>query len=210
INIMYDEKQTNVKYGSVSAAHPLAVETGLNIMEQGGNAIDASIAISFMLGVVEPYGSGIGGGGVKLIYSEKKQQPYFYDYRECAAWTGKGTSLNIGIPGMVKGMEQIHQDFGTLEWETLIEPAIRIAYDGFAAHKILVEQLKKAKHLDRQQLQHFYPNNKALKIGEIIKQQELAKTLENIAVHGSDIFYKGYIAEEISTAIKDLHIDDFK
>ncbi|MDQ0256434.1 gamma-glutamyltranspeptidase/glutathione hydrolase [Evansella vedderi] len=205
-----NENRKMVGKYSVSAAHPLAVDVGMEIMRKGGNAVDAAIAISFVLGVVEPYGSGIGGGGVMMIYENNGEKPIFYDYRECAPWVAKTSKSKIGIPGLVKGMETIHKDLGTLNWKSLIQPAIHIAKKGFHAHKVLIEQLKIATHIDREELTQFYPHQAPLSQGERIEQPLLAETLSRIAENGSDVFYNGSIGEAICKKVPDLHISDLK
>ncbi|MFC0562199.1 gamma-glutamyltransferase family protein [Halalkalibacter alkalisediminis] len=194
----------------VSAAHPLAVDVGLDIVKKGGNAVDASIAISFALSVLEPYGSGIGGGGVMMIHSNNDQKPSFYDYRECAPWKGSVSNLKIGVPGFIKGMERIHDDLGTLKWNHLIEPAIHLAEGGYPAHSVLIQQLAISEHLNRSGLSQFYDDGvpKALKTS--IKQPQLAATLTEIAKHGSDVFYTGEIGKSICETVPDLHLSDLQ
>ncbi|MFC0469102.1 gamma-glutamyltransferase family protein [Halalkalibacter kiskunsagensis] len=198
------------KRAGVSAAHPQAVDVGLDIMKKGGNAVDASIAISFALSVLEPYGSGIGGGGVMMIHSTEEKKPSFYDYRECAPWEGTISNLKIGVPGFIKGMERIHTDLGTLKWNNLIEPAIHLAEDGYPAHSVLIKQLDISGHLNRSGLSQFYDDGvpKALKTS--IKQPQLAATLTEIAKHGSDVFYSGEIGKAICETIPDLHLNDLQ
>jgi gamma-glutamyltranspeptidase/glutathione hydrolase len=194
----------------VSAAHPQAVDVGLAIMKKGGNAVDSSIAISFALSVLEPYGSGIGGGGVMMIHSNDDQKPSFYDYRECAPWEGSVSNLKIGVPGFIKGMERIHNDLGTLKWHELIEPAIYLAEDGYPAHSVLRKQLDISEHLNRSGLSQFYDDGvpKALKTS--IKQPQLADTLTEIAKHGSGVFYTGEIGKSICETVPDLHLSDLQ
>src|SRR5690625_1081945 len=127
---------------AVSAAHPLAVEAGMDILQRGGNAVDAAVTISFVLGVVEPYASGIGGGGNMLIYPDGEAQPVVYDYRETAPKYIHPT-YKIGVPGFVKGMEQIQQMYGLLPWREVLEPAIYIATNGFSVNSILAANLQK-------------------------------------------------------------------
>ena len=116
-------------YG-VSASNPLVVEEGMKIIRNGGNAVDAAIAISYMLGVVEPYASGVGGGGGMLI-SFKDGQKKFIDYRETAPSFTNGQSSSSAVPGFVAGMDLIHQKYGSLSIEELLNPAIQYAEKGF-------------------------------------------------------------------------------
>ncbi|TKJ05651.1 capsular biosynthesis protein, partial [Bacillus cereus] len=126
------QKKQSIKkdfaYG-VSASHPLAVDEGMKILQQGGNAIDAAIVISYMLGVVEPYASGLGGGGGMLILNEHGESN-FIDYREVAPSQINNTG-NTGIPGFVAGMEFAHKKYGSIEMSELLKPSIFYAENGF-------------------------------------------------------------------------------
>ncbi|WP_054705433.1 gamma-glutamyltransferase [Bacillus sp. JCM 19041] len=95
------------EYG-VSASHPLATQVGLDVLEKGGNAVDAAVAISYALSVVEPYGSGLGGGGEMLIYEDGKT-PFVQQYRETAPDSFETRQSLTGVPGFAKGMEDIHR-----------------------------------------------------------------------------------------------------
>lgn len=184
-------------YG-VSSSHPLAVKVGMDILEKGGNAVDAAIAISYTLGVVEPYGSGIGGGGVMLVLENGSGRAKVYDYRETAPISGQISPNYIGIPGFVKGMEVLHEDFGSLPMEDLIQPAIDLAKKGFKVDSYLNERLKAAAYrMPVAKLPHLYPDGEAIERNEILKQPELAKTLTIIRDKGSDAFYTGVISESI-------------
>ncbi|WP_067724624.1 gamma-glutamyltransferase [Oceanobacillus damuensis] len=194
------------KWCGVSAAHPKAVDVGVEILRKGGNAVDAAIAVSYTLGVVEPYASGIGGGGVMLIHSVN-DKPIFYDYREMAPISGE-TSKSIGIPGFVLGMETIHSERGTYPFDQLIEPSILVAEEGFELNDILHSRLQEAKHLSKIKLQQFYSDETPHPIGSIIKQKKLALTLKKIKRHGSEWFYKGPIAKEIHNLINGQEVSD--
>jgi gamma-glutamyltranspeptidase / glutathione hydrolase len=131
-----DQKNKH-KYG-VAAAHPEAVKVGMRILEQGGNAVDAAIAVGYALGVVEPYGSGLGGGGTMLIdFYSKEKDPVVIDYRETAPYTGIIPDNGVGVPGFVKGMELAHQRYGKLPMDQLIQPSIELAEQGFEVTPIL-------------------------------------------------------------------------
>lgn len=182
-------------YG-VSAAHPLAVDVGMNILQRGGNAADAAAAISFALGVVEPYASGIGGGGNMLIFPNDGTTPVVYDYRETAP-KHLNRLYNVGVPGLVKGMERIVRDFGNLTFKDILQPSIQLAEHGFAISDIISNNLKTTKHIELFDLNHFYPNREALEPGDILIQKELAESMKQLAIYGSEYFYEGEMAKAI-------------
>lgn len=200
-------------YG-VSTAHPLATEVGLKILEKGGNAVDASVAISFVLGVVEPYASGIGGGGNMLIFPEKETKPILYDYREIAP-TELKREYNIGVPGFVKGMERILNEYGRLSLKDVLEPAIKLAKQGFEISDIIANNIKETKHEQVKRLDHYWPEGIPLKTGHKLIQKELATVLKHISEEGSKYFYEGSFAQNIVDAdigitLEDLNTYDVK
>ncbi len=203
-----DEDQ---RYG-VSSSNPMAVEVGMEVLESGGNAVDAAIAVSYALNVVEPYGSGIGGGGGMLIQpANHDEAPTFFDYREISPVTGSETEKGIGIPGFVKGMEVIHGTYGEKELSELIQPAIDLAEDGFVVLQTLTNRLSGAQYrMPVKQLSHFYPDGKPIQENEILQQPELADTLELIREKGSNVFYNGEIAEEITAQVKGIDQSDLE
>jgi gamma-glutamyltranspeptidase / glutathione hydrolase len=144
--------------GVVTAAHPLAVKAGIEILAKGGNAFDAAVATSLALGVVEPQSSGIGGGGFALIYVGKSKETRVLDFREVAPQratatmyqdkAGKvvpGLSINgylaVAVPGQAAGLAQLQRTYGVFSLRTLAEPAIRLARDGFPVSNLLHTRL---------------------------------------------------------------------
>ncbi len=203
------EEKIDIPY-AVSTAHPKATEVGMEILEKGGNAIDAAIAISYALGVVEPHGSGIGGGGTMLIYpSDKKKEPEVIDYREVAPQTEQIPST--GVPGFIKGMELAHQKYGKLPMKDLIQPSIDLAAEGVRTSRELSTRLHYAQYrLNWQSLPHLFPDGNAIQTDKLLKQTDLAKTLTKIRDKGSDAFYSGALAEKIVKASKGLQLSDLK
>ncbi|MFL1616459.1 gamma-glutamyltransferase, partial [Acinetobacter baumannii] len=202
INKFESSKEINHSSGGygVSSSNPVAVEVGMDVLEEGGNAVDAAIAVSYALGVVEPYGSGIGGGGGMLILpGNQSEKPTFFDYRETSPLSNKGSEKEIGVPGFVKGMETINEKYGSKKMDQLIDPAIKLANDGFPVGQQLSERLKGAQYrLSEDEIPNFFPGNKPIEEGEKLKQPELAETLELIKKKGSDVFYNGKLAEKIA------------
>lgn len=209
---------------AVASAHPLATNAGLAILAQGGNAFDAAVAVSAVLAVVEPYHSGLGGGGFWLLHDAATKKNIFIDGREVAPLAatkdmfldrdGKlkpGLSLNGGlsaaIPGEPAALVLIAKRFGRLPLAKTFAPAIRIAEEGFPVDHQLISFLKMDDRL--QQLQKYpttaaiyLKNGKPYKEGECLKQLDLAKTLRTLAKLGHDGFYRGDVAHRLVMAVK--------
>lgn len=201
------KNQTEAFYG-VSASHPIAVDVGMDVLKNGGNAADAAIAISYILGVVEPFASGIGGGGGMLVIPAEGE-PDFIDYREVSPSNYNGSGV-FGIPGLVAGMEAIHQKYATMDMKRLIDPAVEYAEKGFEVDRGFSHRLETAKYrVYSDSTSIFYPNGKAILPGEILVQKDLAKTLRTIQEKGSAGFYQGDIAKAVK-AKTGIPLDDFK
>ena len=204
------QRAKNIGYG-VATDNTFASQIGVDILDKGGNAVDAAIAISYALGVLEPHGSGIGGGGLMLVH-HPNQDPIAYDYREIAPFSTR-TKQSVGVPGFVKGMEAVHNDFGTIPLKNLIEPAIFYAENGFRVSKDLHNRLSNATYrLNKSDAPHLFPNGNPIAIGKTLIQEELANTLKILANEGSEPFYSGKLAENISrnvTRINDADLENY-
>jgi len=199
--------QTEQGYG-VSASHPLAVEAGMQVLENGGNAADAAVAVSYMLGVVEPFGSGIGGGGVALINKDDGKAPTVYQYREEAPKSG-GLPETFAIPGFVKGMEKINSDLGTMSMAELIEPSIKMAVEGFPINNNLASRFERgASRMNVPEMPDYFPENRLLEANEELVQPELAETLTKIKNEGSKGFYEGEVAEALLDFVPEIEPSD--
>ena len=209
--------------GMVSTQHFLATRVGEKILNKGGNAYDASIAIAFTLAVVLPRAGNIGGGGFMVMYDQETKKPYSIDYREKAPllstkdmYLNQDGSFNdqmlstfgylsIGVPGTVAGLWDVHKKFGSLPWSVLLEDAINLAEKGFEITPFLADILfkynEKLSFFDETKniFQASYPDFK----GELLIQTDLAKTLKIISKKGRDGFYKGSVANKIAKAMKD-------
>jgi gamma-glutamyltranspeptidase / glutathione hydrolase len=189
---------------AVSAGDEAAVEAGLSILEAGGSAVDAAIATAFAISVVEPFASGIGGGGATIV-AIPGQEPDAFDYREVVADDGVVPFTDTGIPGFAAGMGSLHDTHGELEWEELLAPAITLAGEGVATTGIVADQLRSAQHrLPVADLPGFFPDGVPLDEGESLVQPELAATLQRLADAGPDDLYTGALAEELSTAVEGI------
>ena len=198
----------------VVTRHFLATEIGNNVLQNGGNAIDASIAISFALAVVLPQAGNIGGGGFMVIHNQDSN--FTIDYREQAPLQATEKMFitdgsydpelalesyqSSGTPGAVAGMYLAHQKFGSIEWKDLIQPSIDLARNGFIVTKTLehalennIEKLKKFEATRK----IFFKHGMTLRAGDRLIQKDLANTLELIAINGQDGFYRGRTAQLI-------------
>ena len=188
-------KDVDSAYG-VSSSNVIAVDVGMDVLEKGGNAVDAAAAISYVLGVVEPYGSGIGGGGCMLIYLPEDEDYKFYNYRETALANSNPKKSTVGVPGLVKGIEEIQNKYGELDMSDLLQYSIDLSKNGFEMNQNLYNRLKDYSELEK--FPEFYNSNGQPKeVGTNIVQLELAKTLEEIQKEGSKAFYSGSIADKL-------------
>ena len=199
-----------LKTGAVIAAHPLAVQAGRSILSQGGNAIDAAVAVSFALNVAEPHASGIGGGGFMLVYPANGK-PVFLDYREkasaanCGEYYSKG-GPSVAAPGQLRGMEKALNLFGSKPLAELIAPAAALARQGFAVSSVFTDLLKpRLSVIQRSETMEAIFLDKCLppEPGFHLVQPDLADTLESLGREGVDYFYTGQLAKEIVSAVKD-------
>jgi gamma-glutamyltranspeptidase len=202
--------------GIVVSAHPLASEAGARALRAGGNAIDAAIAASFALGVVEPDASGIGGDGMALVWRAGSQAPVVVDFKDqapAAASLDNAAVLRDGrlvdhgpaalnIPGVVAGMDHLHSHYGSgrVAWADLIAPAIDYAAAGFVLDGTLPAtvaegQTTAARYAGARAL--FLPGGRLPQPGDRFVNADLAATLRLIAVHGAGAFYRGDLARRM-------------
>ena len=211
-------RSTLYKNGMVSSAHPIASKIGIDILKKGGNAFDAAIAVHFALSVVYPNAGNIGGGGF-LVYRLDNGEVGTLDFREKAPEKSyrdmyidnvdgesivddkrsKIGHLASGVPGSVDGMVKIYEKFGTINWDELIDPSIEVARNGFMVTK------KQARGLNNVKESLLSANDHSLSFvketeweeGNLLVQENLALTLEEIKSSKRDGFYKGKVAQLI-------------
>ncbi|MCU7938897.1 MAG: gamma-glutamyltransferase [gamma proteobacterium symbiont of Bathyaustriella thionipta] len=208
---------------AIATAHPLATQAGKTILQSGGNAFDAAIAITATLAVVEPYSSGLGGGGFWLLREQKQHKTVMIDGREMApakahrdmyldqdgqyiAKSSVDGALAAGIPGTVAAMVHLAEKYGNLPLQQVLQPAIKQAQKGFP----VTEHYQKMARFRLSVLQKyktsadiFLQNNDVPELGYLIVQKELAQTLKLIAQHGNAGFYKGHIANKLVDSVKE-------
>ena len=214
-------KTVTAENSMVVTRHYIATEIGNDILLAGGNAIDASVAVSFALSVVLPQASPLGGGGFMMIHEASSGKDFALDYREMAP--AKATEdmfivdgevnrelalesyLSSGVPGTVYGLFMAHQKFGNLPWKKLIEPSILLAEEGFHITETLAKSLetnanKLAKRSSTKKI--FFKDDSTLKSGDLLVQRDLGKTLRLIAKRGPAGFYKGVTAQKIQSDMR--------
>lgn len=210
------------KNGMVTTQHFIATKVGEKILNKGGNAYDAAIAVGFTLAVVLPRAGNIGGGGFMVMHDSPTNQNYSIDFREMApaksftsmylkedgSFNDKKLStfgyLASGVPGTVAGFWEVHQKFGSLDWELLLEDAIFYAENGFEITPYMGDILTKYK----EKLSYFAPTKNIFMkhnpdfTGSTLIQKDLANTLKIIAKKGKDGFYKGEVAQNIASQMQ--------
>jgi len=209
----------HAQHGIVVSVHELASQAGVEIMQAGGNAIDAAVAAGFALAVVHPVAGNIGGGGFMLIRMADGKV-HFIDFREKAPAAAtadmyldpQGNVIenasvigynSIGVPGSVAGMVYAEQKYGKLTLKQVVAPAIRLAREGFALTWNEARDMEEDEDLARfpESRRIFQRDGNYYQPGEIFRQPDLARTLERIAAHPDD-FYHGALARELAAAIK--------
>jgi len=202
----------------VAAANPLAARAGLDILEAGGSAMDAAIAVQLVLNMVEPQSSGIGGGAFLLHWDEGRRELVTLDGRETAPVSARPDRFmgpggepmefmdavvggrSVGVPGTVRLLEEAHRRWGRLPWAQLFDPAIGLAEDGFAISPRLAGLLSQEEFLagDARARALFYEADGIPKAaGTLLTNPAFAQTLRRIAAEGADAFYTGEIAQDI-------------
>jgi len=213
---------TTPPQSAVVSAHPLATKAGQEILEQGGNAFDAAVAMSAALAVVEPFGSGLGGGGFWLIFDAKSQQYIMVDARETAPEAAYKTMylddtgmpvakastegpLAAGIPGVPAALAYVSAHYGDLNLQTVLAPAIELAEHGFAIDQRYLKGAQHKKNLllkNREAADIFLDHGEVPAIGWRLKQPDLANTLRQISLTAGGSFYQGRNAEHMVDDIR--------
>jgi len=204
--------------GMVSSQNAHASEVGAQVLADGGNAVDAAVAVGFALAVTLPRAGNLGGGGFMLVHDAAADETVAIDYREAAPRRAnrdmfldedgnvdperaRFSHLSAGVPGTVAGLWRAHRDYGTLPWKRVVEPAIRLARDGFEVTYDLAGLLASRKErmcrLEAACRYFYKPGGEPYQPGERLMQPDLADTLQLIAEEGPDAFYKGAIADKI-------------
>lgn len=213
------------KNGMVVSQRQTASEVGASILRKGGNAVDAAVATGLALAVVLPRAGNLGGGGFMVVYLEEEDETITIDYREKAPSKAhrdlfldengnydkrkaQFSLLSAAVPGTVAGLHLALTKYGTMTWQEVLEPAVKLAEDGFTvphdlANILASPRYKKRLSSNEAAAKSYYKNDKSnYQAGELLKLPNLAWTLKQLSVNGPDAFYKGEIAKKIVKEMK--------
>ena len=218
--IFSSRSEVIAKNGMVATSHPLASQVGIDILKKGGNAIDAAIAANAALGLMEPTGNGIGGDLFAIVWIEKEKKLYglnasgrspenltleYFKENDFKTIPPYGP-LPVSVPGCVDGWFELHDKFGKIKMNEILDPTIKYAENGFPVTELVSYYMKNAsknfKDYPNFQETYFIDKSTPLK-GQIFKNPDLAKTLKIILENGRKGFYEGNIAKIISDFIQD-------
>jgi len=218
------------KYGMVVSQNHLSSDIGIQILNKGGNAVDAAVAVGFSLAVTLPRAGNLGGGGFMLVYLKERDEIFYIDYRSKSPLNSSienifdlAKSRNLkpqdftndmfdktrygykapAVPGTVAGLLEAHEKFGKLSLQEILEPVIKQAEEGILVSYDLSKAIEDTKQLkfDSESLKIYFNNGEAIKENSIFKRPDLAKTFRNISKQGKNGFYKGEVAEKIIKAM---------
>nr|WP_275659612.1 gamma-glutamyltransferase [Shewanella insulae] len=223
------------KHGMVATQEAVATQVGVDILKQGGNAVDAAVAVGFALAVTLPRAGNIGGGGFMLVHLAEDNKTVAIDYREVApkrahkdiflneqgdavAKLSREHGLAVGVPGTVMGMELALKKYGTMSMAQVIEPAIKLAEQGISVTPDLASSLAGLKRRISQwpssKAIFYRPDGSNFEIGDTLSQKALAHSLKLIKKQGSKGFYEGETAEKIVASVTQaggiMTLDDLK
>jgi len=211
--------ETIARHGMACTSQPLATQVALDILKQGGTAVDAAIAANATIGLMEPPSCGVGGDLFAIVWDAESQKLYglnasgrapytlsldYFTKKKIKKMPATGP-LPVTVPGCVDGWFELHGKFGKLPMKTLLAPAIQYAREGFPVSEVIANSWPGptsplAKYPNFKET--YLPNGHALKKGEVFQNPNLANTLEKVANDGRDAFYKGDIARTIAAYMK--------
>lgn len=219
----YERETATGKISMAASAHPVATDAGEKILRDGGNAIDAAIAIQFGLNVGEPMMTGIGGSGFFMVYHAETKTVKIFDGHtrapkaahpelfldkkgEVIPFRERSThAIGVGVPGILKAMEAARKEYGTKPLAELIEPAAQAAEKGVEVNWVMEEILNTFDYrLGEHAKELFMPGGKSLKEGDVYQKEHLAKTFRILQKDGIEAFYEGEIAEALISTLKKL------
>ena len=203
-------------HGAVGANHPLATQAGLDTLRAGGNAVDAAVAISLALGVVEPMMSGLGGDGFYQVHTARSGETRCWNATGAAPFAAtverfrsSGIAvrgpLSVSTPGCLAGVAAMHAALGSQPWGQLCGPAIAMARDGFAVthhYRHFASEVRPILAADPRSRSVFLAGNEAPALASIVRQPDLARTLEEIADGGAETFYRGRLAKRLAAGMR--------
>lgn len=216
--------------GMVVSVSAPASQVGVDVLKDGGTAVDAAVAVALAMQVTWPEAGNIGGGGFMMVHPGPHQAPVCIEYRETAPLAaGRNffqpndsthTCKAVGVPGTLRGLELAHKKYGKLPWKRLVEPSVALARDGFVVDEGLAKSLNDVLHslapTGYEEFRRIYgkPDGTDWKAGDRLVQPELAVTMQLIADQGPDAFYSGTIAQQLVAEMKRgngvITLDDLK
>lgn len=191
--------QVTATHAALSTAHPIATRAGLKVLQQGGTAADAAVAVACVLAVVHPQAGNLGGGGFLVYYDAETRGVWTLDFRETAprdavrnlfAKVPAAGARAAGVPGTVAGLDALHRKFGARPWKELLAPAIALAREGVRDDREIVADIESAKR------------DRKLDIPAQLPPPELAITLQRLADHGARDFYDGILAKKLIDGVR--------
>ena len=216
-SVLAQDRVVEAQHGMVVTVSPPATDVGVAVLQQGGNAVDAAVAVAFALAVTWPSAGNIGGGGFMLVHPGTGQKPVCIEYRETAPAAATASLLRdytrmdglrvCATPGTVAGLALAHRKYGRLPWRELTMPAVRLARDGITVDAALAGSLNAVRRASPQlaELQQVFAppvGREIWQAGDRLVQPDLARTLEQLATRGTDAFYRGRIADLIAAEMK--------
>jgi gamma-glutamyltranspeptidase/glutathione hydrolase len=212
----------------IATANPYASHAGFTILEQGGSAVDAAIAVQLVLTLVEPQSSGIGGGTFMLHWDNERKEMTTFDGRETAPLAATSALFldenskplkwidavvggrSVGVPGVLATFKKAHSRYGKLPWATLFGQAITLAENGFVVsprlEKLLSMNFNPGIYKLTEINEYFFPDGKSVIAGDILVNKKLAKVYRSLAKDGIDVFYQGWIAKKIVDTVQNSKI----
>lgn len=203
--------EVKARTAAASTASPYATSAALGVLQDGGTAADAAVAAAFALAVAHPQAGNLGGGGVLLFYEKSSGAVWMLDFRAIAPSTRESVgempvaaapANDIGIPATVAGLDELHRRFGRLEWARLVQPSIHLAKEGIRIDEALHRDLTRARD-EREISRHqataaaFFVEDQPPRPGSVLRQPDLAKTLERIARNGAGELRTGQTAKRL-------------
>jgi gamma-glutamyltranspeptidase/glutathione hydrolase len=206
----------------VTADNAQASEAGAEMLRRGGDVVDAAVATALVLGVVQPFASGLGGGGFALVHRADGTPDYTLDFREVAPAGATATMFQdakgdvvpgastrgpraAGVPGELAGLHALHRRHGKLPWKVVVEPALKAARDGFPAGALLELRVTKLRdEIERSPglaADFLHADGTPVKAGEKVRRPDLARTLADIARGGADVLYRGDVGRRLAAAM---------
>lgn len=192
-----EEPEPSLDGYGVNAGHPVATAAGMEVLAAGGSAVDAAVAAALTVSVVEPFASGLGGGGSAVVVPAG-EEPVAYDFREVVPGGGI-PSGGAGVPGLAAGLGLLHAEHGRLPWADLVEPAVRAA-EGTEVSGMLAAVIASPRGASTRGIDHMRPGGRPLAAGATLVQEDLAATLRTLAAEGPQSFVDGTLAASLAAA----------